>query len=75
MPTKEEWRASVSEREALIAEGKSWFEYVADDFIARGGIVPDEAMDRESFFLAIGLLGNLAELDMDDVTYPGEGEL
>ena len=73
MMTKEERRRSLTEREALIAEGKSWFKYVQKDFTAKGGITPDEAVDRENFFLALGLLGNAADLDIDDVDYPGEG--
>lgn len=70
--TKEEQRRAA--KDPIFDEGRSWFQYIADEFVRKGGIVPDEAVDRHSFFLALGLLGRLADFDYDDVDYTLEGE-
>lgn len=73
MMTKEERRDSLSKRDALIAEGKSWFKYIEKEFEELVEEEDGQEGENNRLFLAIGLLGNLAELDTDDVDYPGEG--
>lgn len=67
--TKQEQRDSVPD--PVFDEGKSWFLYIKKQFEALGGQVPDYEKGGRDFFLAIGLLGRVADFDIDDVDYEG----
>lgn len=64
-----ELRVILGERRALVCEGKSWFDYIYKDFHRLRGLDADSLTRNDDFWLALGLLGNHADLDRDDVDY------
>lgn len=70
--TKEEQRYAAPD--PIFDEGRSWFQYVRKEFEEKGGTVPLYERGGRDFFLAIGLLGRLADFDYDDVVYTLEEE-
>lgn len=60
------------DKQRLFDEGRSWFQYVKKDFENMGGTVPLYEKGGRDFFLAIGLIGRLADFDTDDVDYTVE---